>query len=283
MTEQPPFAAILFVALAGSALMRKELAESMKQRGARVLKDDGGAVVAIFTNGDAAPSACVQAAIDCQRIARKLGVASHAGASVGPLKMDDASGGANLEGACLTLAARLHKLLPESAGLILLDAATRDHLNMGLRSLCRPMGSREIQGIGSTEVFSLAWSEDTPATPAGSGIRNLEISLGRVRHTFKAGDEEKYAKVGRSPTQCILVIPADIVSGVHAEFSCTSGQWFLTDTSRHGTWLREAGPGSEVRVHGARTPLGTKGALCLGRPFSEDPQGTTTLEFEQVG
>ena len=283
MTEPTPLAAVLYVDLAGSALMRKELAESMKQRGARVLKDDGGAVVAIFTNGDAAPSACLQAAIDCQRTARKLGVAAHAGASVGPLKMDDASGGANLEGACLTLAARLHRLLPESAALILLDAPTRDYLNMGLRSLCRPMGSHEIQGIGSTEVFSLAWSEEKPAATADAGTRNLEISVGRVRHVFKPGDAEKDAKVGRSPTLCILVIPADIVSAQHAEFSYESGHWFLVETSRHGSWLRESGPGSEVRVHGTRVPLAAKGALCLGRPFSEDPQGTTTLEFEQVG
>lgn len=261
--------------------MRKELAASMKQRGARVLKDESGAMVAIFTNGDAAASACVQAAIDCQQAARKLGVAARASASCGPLKMDDASGGAMLEGPCLTMASRLHKLWPESPGLILLDGATKDHLNMGLRVLCRPFGTHVIEGLGSTDVLSLAWNEEN-AAPTAEGGRNLAVSIGRVRHVFKPGDSAKDAKVGRSATLCILVIPTDIVSAQHAELSYDSGQWFLEDTSRHGTWLRESGRGNEVRVHGSRTPLASKGALCLGRPFAEDSQGTTTLEFELV-
>ena len=63
MTEQP-IAAVLYFDIAGPALARKELAEAMKWRGARVMKGEGGAIVAIFMNGDAAPSACVQAAID---------------------------------------------------------------------------------------------------------------------------------------------------------------------------------------------------------------------------
>jgi hypothetical protein len=282
MTEPSPFAAVLFIDLAGSALMRKEMAESLKQRGARVLKDESGAIVAIFANGD--PSACLQAAIDCQRTARKLGVAAHAGASFGPLKMDDATGGAMLEGACVTLASRLRKLMPGSDGVILLDGATREHLNMGLRALCRSMGAREIEGVGNTEVFLLAWGEDNPATEATDpGTRNLEVALGRVRHTFKPGDVAKDAKVGRSASQCVLVIPFDIVSGAHAEFLCEEGRWFLVDTSRNGTWVRGSAPGSEIRVHQSRVPLTAKGALCLGRPFSDDPQGATTLEYEQVG
>jgi adenylate cyclase len=280
MTEPSPFAAVLFIDLAGSALMRKEMAEALKQRGARVLKDESGAIVAIFANDD--PSACLQAAIDCQRTARKLGVAAHAGASFGPLKMDEASGGAMLEGACVTLAARLHKLLPGQAGLILLDAATVDHLNMGLRSLCRPVASRAIEGFGDTEVFSLAWAEDKPAAPADEDTRNLEVSVGGIRHVFRPGDSQKDTKVGRSPKLCALVITTDIVSGQHAEFVYDAGRWFLVDASRHGTWMRGSAPGSEIRVHGARVPLGAKGALCLGRPFAQDPQGVTTLEFEQV-
>jgi hypothetical protein len=283
MTESPSLAAALVIDLAGSALMQKELAESLKQRGARVLKADDGAIVAIFTNGDAAPSACLQAAIDCQRTARKLGVAAHAGASCGPLAMGDAPGGTNVEGACFVLAARLHKLLPGQAGLILLDGATVDHLNMGLRSLCRPLSSRPIEGFGDTEVFSLAWSEDKPAAPADEDTRNLEVSVGGIRHVFRPGDARKDTKVGRSPALCALVITTDIVSGQHAEFVHDAGRWFLVDTSRHGTWLRGSAPGSEIHVHGARAPLAAKGALCLGRPFEQDPQGATTLEFEQVG
>jgi len=184
----------------------------------------------------------------------------------------------------VTLAAHLHKLMPESAGLILLDGATREHLNMGLRSLCRSMGSREIQGFGNTEIFLLAWSEDISAAAAAEpGTQNLEITVGRVRHTFRPGDVARDAKVGRSTTQCILAIPLDIVSGAHAEFLCEGGRWFLVDTSRNGTWLRGSAPGGDLKVHGSRVPLAAKGALCLGRPFADDPHGTTTLEFEQVG
>ena len=282
MTEPLPLAAVLYVNLAGSTLMRKELAESMRQRGARVLNGEGGAIVAIFSNGDAAPSACVQAAIECQHAARRLGVGAHAAVSCGPLKMGDASGGANLEGACVTMAARLHKLMAERPGLILVDGATRDHINMGLRLLCRPAGSHDFEGAGSTEVFSLAWNEEKPAAPDAAGTGHLAVSIGRVRHVFKPGDTDKDAKVGRSPTLCTLVIPIDIVSAQHALLSYESGQLFLEDTSRHGTWLRESESGNEVRVHGSRAPLAAKGAICLGRSFANDPQGTTTLEFERV-
>jgi len=291
MTEPTPLAAVLFVHAAGSANARKEIADAMQKAGGRVLNGEGGSLVAIFTNGDAAPSACLQAAIECQLVARSHGIAARAGASCGPLSMGDASGGANIEGACLAMAARLHDLAPESAGRILVDGATVDYLAFGLRSLCRTMGSREIGGAGTTEVYSLDWTQDAlsaPARvedatpPAGAEGRNLAVSVGRIRHVFKPGDSKKDAKVGRSATLCTLVLAADIVSGVHAELSHESGEWFLTDMSRHGTWLRQAESGEAVHVHGSRVQLAAKGSMCLGRPFAADPQGATTLEFEQL-
>jgi hypothetical protein len=273
-------AAVLYLDIAGKALVRKEMAETLKLRGARVMQGEEGAIVAIFTNGDAAPSACVQAAIDGLQAARKLGVSAHAGASCGALKVDDSSGGALLEGACVTMAARLHKLEPESTGRLLLDAATKDYLALGLRSLCRPMGSRDLDGAGATEVFSLAWDEEKPRPVLANGT--LEVAIGRIRHVFKPGDADKDARIGRSASRCILVVPADIVSGEHLELSHESGRWYLVDKSRHGTWVRGTEPGSEVLVHGAHVPLGPKGAMCLGRKFADDPQGATTIEFEQA-
>lgn len=308
VSHQVPLSAALFVDVAGSTLMRKELgeeecsrrmgsvmgalAQAVAANGGRVLKSDGDDIFAIFTNGDAAPTSCVQAAIDCQHASKAQGLSVYAGVSCGPLKMVEVAGTVDVEGMCVNMAHRLHKLLAGRPGLILLDANTVDFLAMGLRPKCRGMGTREIKGVGKVDVYSVDWDERlTTARPTevlrdASSTRqeverDLEVAIGRIRHVFRPGDKGDSLTVGRS-SKCGLQLAHDIVSSRHLEFVWESGNWSVRDFSRHGSWVRLSGPGSDFRFDGRLIPLTPKGSLCLGQPFGADPKGATTLDFEQI-
>jgi class 3 adenylate cyclase len=254
----------------------------------RIVDNAGDEYFAIFTGGDSAPSAAAQAAIDAQRAAKALGMGLYVGISCGPVKLN----GEELKpaGLCVNMAARLHKLV-DRAGLILADANTLEHLSMGLRPLGRSMGMRDIKSFGRVAVHSIDWDEGgTSGVPTSAASvadeapaeRDLEVYIGRIRHVFHAEDHGKKLKVGRSATKCSLALVELDVSGEHLDFVWESGNWFVRDTSRNGTWLRQVGQTGDVIVRAKTMLLAQKGRLGLGRPFEEDPHGATTLEFEQV-
>jgi hypothetical protein len=250
-----------------------------------VLKSDGDDLLALFP-GDRAPGAAAQAAVDAQQLARRQGFALYAGLGCGAVREVQVLGRPDIEGLCVNLAARLHKLVPNEAGFIFLDAATAALLPPEIGERCRPFGLRDLKGIGAVDVVSLDWDDQRTSAAtqmAGSGtrieLRDLLLSIGRIRQRFSPVSGT--VAVGRS-SRCELVLPSPLVSGRHVEFVWEQGAWTVRDLSRNGTWLRLNGSGSELPMQGRALPLTADGSLCLGQAFGLDAQGATTIEFELV-
>lgn len=293
--------AVLFVDIAGSTLLRSQvgdtqaaqtlsalldrLATIIGAQGGEVLKSDGDDLLVIFQSGPDAVSAAALAAIESQIETRRQGLALYAGLAYGPLRRVEAFGRRDVDGLCVNLAARLHKLVPNQSGFIFLDATTAGLPLPPLRARCRPYGTRPLKGIGDIEVMSLDWDEartslvtrhEAPSRRVQR--RRLLLSLGRQRHAFEP--EARQISVGRS-RQCELVLPSALVSGRHVELFWDSDTWSARDLSRNGTWIRSPGAGADLQLQGRVVPLAASGSLCLGQRFEHDTQYATTLEFEQ--
>lgn len=303
MTEATQTAAVLFVDIAGSTSLRSRVGDAEAGRrmadllkilsgvaethGGGVLKSDGDDLLVLFQQADSAASAAGQAALECQLEAREHGFSLYAGLSFGPVRQIEVLGRPDIEGLCVNLAARLHKLVPNQPGFVFLDHATAALLVPDLKERCRPFGRRELKGIGAVDVMSMDWDDCRTAAATTMDVfstrrtepRDLVLSIGGTRKSFPA--EHHSVTVGRSHS-CNLVIPSPLVSSRHVEFVWEGDSWTARDLSRNGTWVRLTGPGSEVRLQGRVLPLGARGALCLGQDFDRDLDGATTLEFEQM-
>ncbi len=301
MTNRSVPVTILIVDIAGSTAMRKaygdeeaarrlggllqELTRIVNAKSGRVLKSDGDDLLVVFT-GESCAAAAVLAASECHVAAGEHGLALYAGIGSGSACLIEVLGRTDIDGMCVNIAARLHKLVPDHAGHVFLDVATRDQLSPEQQELCRSFGQRNLKGIGKIEVFSLDWDIRLSGKPtkmfpqkAPEVVKDLVLSIGRIRQSFKA--EMKEVIVGRS-SKCDFLLAEDEVGRLHAKFICDNGSWYLRDVSRNGTWTRSAGPKSERHLFGGVVPLPPSGAICLGRPFAEDKLGGTTVEFELI-
>lgn len=298
----PVPATILIVDIAGSTAMRKtygdeeaarrlgvlleQLTSIVNAQNGRVLKSDGDDLLVVFTGEHCAASA-INASADCHVAAIDCGMALYAGIGSGPASLIEVLGRTDIDGMCVNIAARLHKLIPDQAGHVFLDSATRDQLSPEQQALCRSFRQRQLKGIGEIEVFSLDWNEQRSAVHTkmsphkeATVMQDLVLAIGRIRESFRP--ERQTVVIGRSSSCDFLLAEAE-VSTQHAKFIWDNGRWFLRDISRNGTWARLAGPDSEMRlIGGGVVPLTAAGAICLGRPFAEDKFGGTTVEFELI-
>ena len=301
MTSASIPATILIVDIAGATAKRKaygdkeaarrlgsllqELTQIVNAQSGRVLKSDGDDLLVVFA-GESCAASAVFAASKCHEAAGKHGMALYAGIGSGPACLIEVLGRTDIDGMCVNIAARLHKLIPDQADHVFLDAATRDQLSPEQQVLCRSFGQRNLKGIGEIEVFSLDWDNRLSGKPTTmfsqtepQVMNDLVLSIGRVRQSFKA--EMKEIVIGRS-SKCDFLLAEDEVGRLHAKFIYDNGSWFLRDVSRNGTWTRLAGPTSEKHLFGGIVPLPPSGTICLGRPFAEDKLGGTTVEFELI-
>lgn len=294
---------ILWVDIAGSTALRakvgneeafarigslvEKLGTIVQKNGGQVLKNDGDDLLVVFDGPDHATSA-VMAAAECQVATRERAMSLYAGVSTGAALLKEVFGRRDVDGMCVNVAARLHKLIPDKAGVVYLDDATYGELSADTQSLCNAFGSRELKGVGPVDVYTLEWDDvrtHTPTMMAGHsrhlGSQDLVLSAGRLRESY--APERKVVTLGRS-SKCDIRLTHEHISGQHVEFRWEGGKWSVRDTSKNGTWARMAGPASELQLPmGIAVPLAPAGAICLGQPFEKDRvQGATTVEFELI-
>lgn len=301
MTSASAPATVLIVDIAGATATRKahgdeeaarrlgsllqELTQIVNAQTGRVLKSNGDDLLVVF-NQESCASSAVFAAAKCHEAARKHDMALYAGIGSSPARLVEVLGRMDIDGMCVNIAARLHKLIPDQPNNIFLDVTTRDQLSPEQQVLCRSFGQRNLKGIGEIEVFSLDWDDRLSGIPTKKFsqtepevVKDLVLSIGRIRQSFKA--EMKEVIIGRS-SRCDFLLAELGVGRFHAKFVYDNGSWFLRDVSRNGTWTRLAGPTSETHLLGGIVPLPPSGAICLGRPFAEDKLDGTTIEFDLI-
>ncbi|HKY92985.1 MAG TPA: FHA domain-containing protein [Nevskiaceae bacterium] len=258
------------------------------KNGGRVLKSDGDDILAIFEGGAPAVVAAANAAIECQLRARQARHSLYAGLHPGAIEFREVLGRPDVAGMPVNMAARLHKLVPDLPGQIFLAAEAVRDLPDALRARIRPYGSRQLKGVGTIDVFTLDWDESvtvvptrfaasatTPATTSGA------LTLRYLNHTARLPEGSAPVQIGRERASTLVVEDGEqMVSSRHIKIFSRNGAWIAQDISRNGTWFRFGRSASENRLLGEEIKLLGSGLMCLGRPFSEDPDGRFTVRFE---
>lgn len=315
MTEREDWGTVLFLDIAGSTKLTQTLGNQEAGRrilklldqvqamvtshGGRVIKCDGDDLLSVFDGREGSAASGARAAIEAQKIAQDQGLAFYTGLCFGQVIHQMVLGRPDISGLAVNIAARLHKLIEGTPGLIFLDSATADQLPEDLRERCGDFGSRLLKGVGETEVLSLQWKlierQDSTVFHRGAKARLADATSPRTmtqplsRHEMVLSHGGRHHRIGNQQTPILLgrseggahwiAISGDGVSGRHAEILWDNGVWLLKDMSRCGTWLRMAGSPQDIPLSGRSALLMGSGAICLGRPFSDDAEGEVTVAF----
>lgn len=302
MAEDVRHCGVLIVDIAGSTKLRSEIGElaagrqihhlldsiiaAARDRGATFIKAYGDDVLAVFEQDQVAATA--EIAIKAQRLAAEVGLRLYAGFHFGPVQFRLTDGHQDAVGQTINFVARLHKMAEDAPGQIFLLEESLSGLPQAMRAQAMPFGSRSLKGLGKFNVWTLGWqSQDAPTATVFAAERDTTVSSTtlHLRHgdsslTFPSHDRKKL--IGRGNT-CDLTVPDPElkVSSTHATIECIDDCWFLQDISRNGTWLREGADGKETLLpYCQKMTLPTSGSLSVGRPFTDDPAGVFTLNFE---
>ena len=157
-----------------------------------------------------------------------------------------------------------------------------------IRRRVRPYGVRPIRGLGDIEIHTLDWDEAVtqmrtqfapPPAPTESRAALTLIHLGRQLQLIAPSPP---LNIGRGGLNELRIPDAEQrMSSQHLRVLCRNGSWVLQDISRNGTWIRfDSAPAAPMRLLGDEIKLVGNGALCLGRPFPNDPAGRYTLGFK---
>jgi class 3 adenylate cyclase len=293
--------AVLFIDIAGSTALIARQGEAAAGNSLRtllegltqlvghysgsVIKSDGDDLVCVFPHGENTAANAARTAVEAQRLARDKGLKLYAGLHSGDVEFREVLGRRDIFGLTVNAAARLHKLVEDAPGFILLTAETADLLPDDLRERLGRFGTRNLKGIGTFDVLTLDWNEDTTVAPTSfASLRApehlLDLELRHGERIFKLKPGEPEALIGRAKESLIRIDdPRNLASSRHAKLHWKDGAWTLKDISRNGTFVRFAGTGDTLLLRGDHCLLQRDGDLCLGRPFEEDAERLFTLRF----
>jgi adenylate cyclase len=293
--------AVLIVDIAGTVALRAQLGDgaagrkighlleaivaTARAQGGEFIKSYGDDILAVFEHNAIAAAAFV--AVKAQQLAAQAGLQLYAGFHFGEVEFRQVMGHPDALGLTVNIAARLHKLTEGVPGRIFFAEESLAGLSPDLRTHAAQFGSRELRGLGPVSIWTLDWrgGETTtetafmhkPALPGGKSA--LVLSHGAARE--RVAPAQKSCVVGRGK-ECAVRMPdpESRISSTHLLFECSDGRWFVQDVSRNGTWIRARSGEETALPYCKQTVLPIAGALCLGRPFAEDPDGRFTLSFE---
>ena len=304
---EPRHRAVLIVDIAGTVAMRSEFGDaaagrriqnlldsiiaSARARGGIFIKSYGDDVLAVFERDGIAAAA--QTAIDAQRLAQRASLQLYAGLHAGMVELGQTMGHPVALGQTVNIAARLHKLTEDAPGQIFLTEESMQALPTDLRANAMRYGKRPLKGVGTHSIWTLEWRDAATGTAPRTEFATASTAPGPprklllLRHgqtVLRLEPDEKSSIVGRT-ADCTLQVPDPLsrVSSKHLLLQCAAGHWLAQDISRNGTWLRDAGSGEESLLpYCNKASLPPAGALCLGRPFADDPEQLCSLEFEII-
>jgi class 3 adenylate cyclase len=289
--------AVLITDIAGAVELRSRLGDpagarirgildaiiaAARARGGIFIKSYGDDILAVFERDLAAAA---EVAVQANLLAEAAGLRLYAGLHAGPVEFFDSEGRIDVMGQAVNIAARLHKLIDDVPGNIFLAAESVTQLPQAMKTRATRFGQRRLKGIGPMDVWTLNWRPDAEldttmsfSERTGAWVAQaLNLHLGPEVRGFPPDGVRR--SVGRA-ADCTLCVPdaERRVSSTHLLLEFMDGRWFAADVSRNGTWLKE-------RDNVLRLPPGKQfllpraGALCLGRPFGQDEDGSFTLEF----
>lgn len=268
----------------------KALRDIVLRNGGEVLKSDGDDVLAVFDRPGSCINDAANAAIECQLAARAAGRKLYVGLDAGVVEFREVLGRPDVAGMPVNMAARLHKLVPDLAGYIFLARDTVQALRPDLRERVRPYGTRPLKGVGPVDVHTLDWDEAVTVVPTRFAMPTVQVVTVTSLDVIYAGRGLRLApdapplQVGRDRNNELrLEDDEQRVSSRHLKVLHRNGAWILQDTSRNGTWVRfNQNPNNPIGLLGDELKLIGNGRMCLGRPFSDDPLGRFTVQFELV-
>jgi class 3 adenylate cyclase len=296
--------AVLIVDIAGTVALRTEfgdaaagrrirnlldaIADIARKRGGTFIQSSGDDVLVVFEQG--AVGAAARTAVDAQRLAQRVGLQLYAGLHAGPVELGHSMGQPVTLGQTVNIAARLHKLIEDVPGQIFLTETSVQALPRELRGLAMRYGERMLKGVGAHHICTLEWREATEgpvertlfSTTAMQAWPQRKLLLRHGGRELLLEPDDKSSIVGRA-ADCALPVPDPLtrISSKHLLLQSAAGHWLAQDISRNGTWIMERGNPAEAQLpycHKATLPAA--GALCLGRPFADDPERRCVLEFE---
>jgi DNA-binding winged helix-turn-helix (wHTH) protein len=258
-----------------------------QSRGAAFIRSYGDDVLAVFESEGV--GAATGVAIDAHRAAARAGFQLYSGVHAGDVAFATSAGHPDATGRAVDVATRLHKLTDGVPGHLFLsnDAATA--LSPEWRARAMPYGVRELKGFGALTVWTLDWQET--ASTAGTlfveedptpDANAATLVLHHAGSSLRVEDPGRPFLVGRDKT-CGLCVPdaEPRVSSKHVMIEKVGGHWILQDISRNGTYLRHERTGETLHLpYCVKTMIPRSGALCLGRPFADDPDGRYSVRFE---
>lgn len=247
-------------------------------RGGRVIKYLGDGVLMSFDDN----AACVQAAIDIQRLHPKR-IASWPDNLKMQIKMGLARGDVVLQdgdcfGDAVNVASRLSDL--SGADQIFATKAVIEALAPGIQVQSRHLGPMNLRGKSEQlPVYRIEWQEDElpelltvqPDIEAyGNGGQppsvHLELSCQNVSMTFYPDDLPIFLGRGND-AQFLVKDPR--VSRLHTKIKLYGDAFFLEDISSFGTWVRFSGSDSVLALRRQECALLAQGTLALGCSFDD--------------
>lgn len=293
MSQPPEKIAILFADISGSTTLYETLGNRPARQIVRsclammsgrltshrgtLIKTIGDEIMCSFPSAQAALNAAcdMQDAVERGSPAGDMPMYIRIGFNYGEVIRE----GRDLHGDAVNVAARITEVA--RARQILATQAAVDALPLDLLHRVRHIRRTNIKGRQAPlDLFQIGWRNDEGdrvGNPAHRKPEGHEEQL-LLRHL----DQESTVSVSKSMVAlgrdeaCSIVIRNDRVSERHAFVEQQLGKFFISDRSTAGTYV-QFGNGDTVHLVGEDTLLRGKGAILLGRPFSEDREGV--IEF----
>lgn len=187
----------------------------------------------------------------------------------------------DVHGDVVNVAARITEVA--RARQILVTQSAVEALPAELRDKARHIRRASIKGRQAPlDLFQISWRPDeddrvrigNPAHRKPEGLHE-QLLLRCLNQQITLSVRNMSASLGRA-TDCTIVINEDCVADRHAIVQYQLGKFFISDSSRTGTYVQFSG-GDTVHIAGEDTMLRGAGFIVLGKPFSEDPEGV--IEF----
>jgi len=264
------------------------IADLCRQRGGRLVKFLGDAVLLAFTDNHAA----VQAVIDMQRLHRER-LASGAYKSKMKIKIGMARGEVVIQnddifGDAVNVASRLSDLCGVDQILVSDQVISQLPAHSDVRYL--NLGAMNIRGKSEPiAVFRLEWLPDTTSEfltqPSDLDVGNsshsrmtgsIELQWLDSCSTFQASNMPIF--LGRG-TDAQFVVNDPRVSRLHAKIDLYGDAFVLEDISSYGTWVRFAGSESVIALRRQECVLLDKGEIALGASFDDFSVPTLSYRF----
>ncbi|MFK8078872.1 MAG: adenylate/guanylate cyclase domain-containing protein [Granulosicoccus sp.] len=245
----------------------------VENRQGTLLRTVGDAVLASFTETDAA---CL-AAIDIQKAHQAMNMSVRVGFHHGDVIPD----GGDVYGNAVNLAARVAAFAEADEICTTEDAVAQ--LSVKYRAKALYLDKVDFKGIASPmPVYRLQWDIDSSHTVIVTAVSHteryqtnlvLDLLIGAQR--IRVNTDNPVVTVGRAEDNDV-VIDIDSASRKHAKIEMARGRFLINDHSTNGTFLVRGGFTPEF-IRRESTSLDNFGSIGLG--FNPDDSADQVIEF----